>query len=57
MNKQVVIEHIPFPEGENEINKRNFIADYSKFNRDTGWNPRISFDEGLKRTIEFYLKK
>ncbi len=55
INKNVLIEHIPFPEEENEINKRNFIADYNKFRRDTGWFPKISFDEGLKRTIEFYV--
>ncbi len=55
--KGVVIEHISFPEGENEINKRNFVADFSKFKNDAGWFPRISFDEGLNRTIEFYLNK
>tara|TARA_Y100000310_G_scaffold167546_2_gene167399 strand:+ start:37924 stop:38964 length:1041 start_codon:yes stop_codon:yes gene_type:complete len=54
--KKVDITHIPNPQGENEINKRNFIADYSKFKRDTGWFPKISFDEGLKKTIEFFVK-
>ena len=29
--KKVDITHVPNPQGENEINKRNFIADYSKF--------------------------
>jgi len=56
-NKNVIIEHISFPSGELEINKRNFFADYGKFRRDTGWFPKISFDEGLKRTIEFYVRK
>ncbi|HJZ19176.1 MAG TPA: GDP-mannose 4,6-dehydratase [Candidatus Nanoarchaeia archaeon] len=54
--KEVITENVPFPGGEHEINKRNFIADCSKFREATGWFPKISFDEGLKRTIEFYLK-
>ncbi len=57
INKPVIITHIPFPPGEHNINKRDFIADYSKFREATGWNPKISFDEGLRRTIEFYIKK
>ncbi len=50
----ISIEHVPFPEKEHEINKRNFIADFSKFKGDTGWKPKISFDEGIRKTIEFY---
>lgn len=53
--KPVVIEHVPFPEEENEINKRDFVADYSKFKNDTGWFPRISFGDGLRRTVQFYI--
>lgn len=52
--KNVTITHIPFPEGENKINKRNFIADYSKFTRATGWKPRVPFEEALKTTIQYY---
>ncbi len=53
--KQVVIERTPFPEGEHDINKRNFVADFSKFKNATGWFPKISFDEGLEKTIGFYV--
>lgn len=55
-NKKVEIQHIPFPEGSHQINKRNFIADHGKFTKATGWIPKISFEEGLKRTIQFYTK-
>ncbi|PIN90868.1 hypothetical protein COU60_00805 [Candidatus Pacearchaeota archaeon CG10_big_fil_rev_8_21_14_0_10_34_76] len=55
--KNVKITHVPFPEGENKINKRNFIADFSKFTKSTGWKPEISFENGLRRTIEFYYNK
>ena len=53
-DKEVKITHFPFPEGTHGINKRNYVADYSKFQRATGWTPRIGFDEALKRTMEFY---
>ena len=55
-NKNVESVFIHFPKGENEVNKRNFIADCTKLTKATGWVPKISFDEGLKRTIEFYNK-
>lgn len=57
LNKSVVITYIPFPEGEHKINKIDFIADCSKFREATGWSPKISFDDGLRKTIEFYVYK
>ncbi len=55
--KNVKIEHVEFPEGSHDINKRNFVADYMKFRYPTGWYPKTSFEEGLRKTIEFYLEK
>ena len=52
--KDVLIEQIPFPESTHKIDKRNFIADYSKFKQATGWQPKIDFEWGLRKTIEFY---
>ena len=51
---KVEIKHIPFPEGTNPINHRDFVADISEFKKDTGWTPKISFEDGLKKTMEFY---
>ena len=31
-------------------------SDYSKFNKETGWQPRTKLTEGLKITIEWYKK-
>jgi nucleoside-diphosphate-sugar epimerase len=31
-----------------------FRCDHSKLTKYTGWKPRISIDEGLKRTIDWY---
>ena len=54
--KSVIIKHIT-PPNDNKINKRDFIADNNKFRKATGWYPKISFEEGLRRTIEYYYKK
>lgn len=32
------------------------VADITELQRDTGWNPTTSFDEGIDRTIRFYRK-
>lgn len=52
--KSTKIVYIPYPEDQKKLDRGNFIADYSKLKNDTGWFPRISFDEGLKKTILFY---
>ena len=54
--REVKIEHVEFPDN-NEMNKRNFVANISKFRNATGWYPKVGFDEGLIRTIEFYYNK
>jgi dTDP-glucose 4,6-dehydratase len=32
-----------------------YALDASKINKDLGWNPSIKFEEGLSRTIDWYL--
>jgi len=33
---------------------RRYAIDPSKIERDLGWKPKISFEEGLAETIEWY---
>ncbi|MCL5018365.1 MAG: NAD-dependent epimerase/dehydratase family protein [Candidatus Pacearchaeota archaeon] len=47
-------EIVHIPSKTHDINKRNFIADSSKFKKMTGWYPKISFDIGLEKTMRFY---
>lgn len=34
-----------------------YASDASKLNKDTGWVPKTSFDDGLKKTIAWYIEK
>ena len=34
-----------------------YAIDTSKIKNELGWTPKTSFDEGLKKTIEYYIKK
>lgn len=35
---------------------RRYALDTSKIRRETGWKPQVGFDEGLKRTVRWYLE-
>jgi len=52
--QDISVEHVPTPENSSALNSRNFVADSSRFRADTGWFPQISFEAGLRRTMEFY---
>lgn len=33
---------------------RRYAIDFSKINRDLGWQPEVSFEEGMRRTVEWF---
>jgi len=33
-----------------------YAINYSKINKNLGWNPTLSFEEGIKKTIKWYLE-
>jgi len=47
-------EYIPFPEKRKVIDIGDYCADTSKIKDHLGWQPRISLEEGLRRTLEYY---
>lgn len=47
-------EYIPFPENRKAIDIGDYSGNYSKIKQELGWQPRISLEEGLKRTLSFY---
>lgn len=50
----VDVHHVPAPKDLSQIEFRHFVADTSRFQRDSGWKPAFSLQEGVRRTIEFY---
>jgi nucleoside-diphosphate-sugar epimerase len=52
----VNISHVPEPHDLAAIERRNFYADISQFSRDTDWTPSVALEEGLDRTIDWYLQ-
>lgn len=49
-----MVDHVPWPEGRDEIDIGSYYADYSKAKRLLGWTPRTSFADGIRRTVDFY---
>ncbi|MCX7625358.1 MAG: NAD-dependent epimerase/dehydratase family protein [Candidatus Sumerlaeaceae bacterium] len=47
-------ELVPFPPEAKIIEPGDYVADYSKFHKLTGWKPRVSVREGIRRTLEYY---
>jgi len=45
---------VPWPSEKKRIDIGSFYSDSTKFERSTGWSPRVCLREGLARTIAFY---
>ena len=45
---------IPFPKDRKAIDVGDFICDYSSFSSAFGWEPKIKFEEGIKRSLEYF---
>jgi len=48
---------IPFPEDRKAIDVGDFLCDYSTFRDQFGWEPKISFEEGIQRSMEYFRKE
>jgi nucleoside-diphosphate-sugar epimerase len=49
-------EAVPFPPDRKAIEVGDYIADWSKIKKILGWEPNVSLQEGIKRTIDYYRK-
>ena len=45
---------IPFPEERKAIDVGDFICDYSAFSDQFGWEPKVNFEEGIQRSLEYF---
>lgn len=48
---------IPFPEERKAIDVGDFICDYSAFQNQFGWVPKVNFQEGIQLSIEYFRKE
>ncbi len=52
----VLIQYVDEPSTLHKIEKRNFVGDSSLFSQQTGWKPKISFEEGIMQNIQKSIK-
>jgi len=45
---------IPFPGDRKKIDIGDYYSDYSLIQKELNWNPKVSLNEGLSKTIAFY---
>jgi UDP-glucose 4-epimerase len=43
-----------FTRERKEVEPGDYYADISKIKRATGWTPKTSLEEGIRRTADFY---
>ena len=48
------VRFVEWPEDKRRIDIGSFYSDSSKFERVTGWSPRVPLREGMRQTLEFY---
>ena len=49
-------ELVQFPKSRETIEIGDYIASYKKITQTYGWKPKVSLEEGISRTIEYYKK-
>ena len=50
-------EMIPFPQDRKAIDVGDFICDYSAFSHSFGWQPKVTFKEGISKSLDFFKKE
>lgn len=54
--RTTLVEEIPFPEERRKIDMGNYYGTSKKFQKLTGWAPKTSLKEGLKKTVEYFIE-
>src|SRR5437867_5071787 len=49
-------ELVPFPDERKAIDIGDYYADFRKIDKLVGWSPKVSLDDGLAQTLEYYRK-
>ncbi|MCD4666590.1 GDP-mannose 4,6-dehydratase [archaeon] len=45
---------IPYPDDKKDIEPGHFSSDITKIYKKLGWKPKVSLNEGIKRTLDYY---
>lgn len=53
-NKAGEYNKIPFPVDRQNIDIGDFYGDFSKIKTELGWSPKVPFEEGMRRTLNYY---
>ncbi len=53
-NAGVEVEYVDYPEHLKPIEIGDSWSSYDRLQLMTGWRPRVSFEEGMGSTMEFY---
>ena len=48
---------IPFPEDRKAIDVGDFVCNYSAFSNQFGWEPKVNFEEGIQRSLEYFKEE
>ncbi len=49
-------DYVSFPKESLKIEIGDYIADYAKFQKAVGWKPKVSIEEGLRKTFGYYTQ-
>lgn len=52
--KKIVMK--PFPTDRKNIEIGDYVASYEKIKKVFGWQPKVSLEEGIRRTLDYYKK-
>ena len=47
-------KYVPFPNDRLRIDIGDYQGDFSKISRVLGWSPAMCFEDGLRKTLEYY---
>ena len=54
LNEGASYEKIPFPEDRKAIDVGDFVCDYQAFQSTFDWNPKVKFQEGISKSIDYF---
>lgn len=52
----LIVSLIPWPDTEEKIETGDYNSDLKAITEKTAWQPTIRFEEGIRKTVEFYRK-